>query len=321
MKRLIIYMAIANIIVFVISCQTGNEKQNNSQVETKRVLSDFDISKNDSLIIFSMRTKNGSSIYQMNIDGTEQRKIISSNKNISYFSPRYSKDGKKIVFKKYSKTNSLIREICIANSDGSNVEQLTNLKENITDAIFSSYSNEIYFLKATEYGNYSPLAPEQAHGFDIYSLDLSTKEEKRISKLNAYGLHFLAEFDSTSLLVTLQGGDEGGMFLCQKSPFKLLKRIVPKNNPRRIPSLYYAAKYSKTYNSLIFSAPYELYIMDMDTKMANLLFSNVGHTTIDDFYFFNTLPKVLFKKENDLSLFSINVDGSGLEEIPITINE
>ena len=308
-------------MIFVMSCQTDNNNQSNLQVETRNVLGDFDISKNDSIIIFSMYTKNGSSIYQMNIDGTGQKKIINSDGNFSYFYPRYSKDDKRIVFKKYNRTNSLISEICIANSDGSEIKQLTNLKENITDAIFSSYSNKIYFLKATEFGNYSPLAPKQAHGFDIYSLDLATKEVKKISNLNAYALCYLTEYDSTKLLITIKGGYDGGMFLCQHTPFKLLKRIVPKNNPRRIPSLYYAAKYSILYNSLVFSAPYELYIMDTDTKMAKLLFSNVGYTTIDDFYFFNSQPKVLFMKDNGLSLYSLNFDGTGLEEIPITMDE
>ena len=307
--------------MLIISCKNDNREQSNSQVETRNMLGNFDISKNDSIIIFSMYTKNGSSIYQMNIDGTEQKKIINSNKDFSFFLPKFSKDGKKIVFNKCYRKNALISEICIANSDGSEIEQLTNMKENITDAIFSSYSNEIFFFKATEYSNYSPLAPKQAHGFDIYSLDLETKEVKKISKLNAYGLYYLSEYDSTKLLITIKGGYDGGIFLCQKEPFKLLKRIIPKNNPINDPSSYYAVAYSAIFNIMVFITPYQLYSMKMSDSIATLLYNKDQPVYVESICLFNSQPRVLFQKRDVLSLYSINIEGTGLAEIPIIIDK
>ena len=87
------------------SCKTNQKKDN---------LSSFDISGNDENVIFSYYTSNvGASIYEMNIDGSKIKRIISSSKDKNYFDPVYSPNNEKILFFEYDKNNLDNIIICI----------------------------------------------------------------------------------------------------------------------------------------------------------------------------------------------------------------
>jgi hypothetical protein len=287
----------------------------------KDAIGNFDISKNDSQIIFSFYKANiGSSIYISNIDGSDIKLLISSNKSKSYYNPRYSIDGEKIVFLECDIDNINYTTICTSNVDGSNIERLTKGGEIITEANFSSYSNNIYFSKANEVNNYSPLARKQPHGFDIYSINIINKEITKLTDLESYGIYQISEVDSNIYLMQIFNGSDGGMFLFTRGIQDEFKRIVPINNPRGDASLYYTPRYSEQFNIMAFIAPYELYIMDLESKKAKLLFDNKGHSHIEYFCFYHTQRKILFLKKGETSLWSINFDGTDLKKIPIVIH-
>ena len=139
----------------------------------------YDISKDDKYILFGAFSNNRSSIYRTNIDGSNPVIIISATKEESFWSPRFSEDGKQIVFIGEKEDGSKIKSIYISNADGSNVEKLTE-GSHIISAFFSKYENSIIYLKANEYGKYSPIGKEMPHGTDIYSVDITSKEVKKI---------------------------------------------------------------------------------------------------------------------------------------------
>jgi|21_taG_2_1085346.scaffolds.fasta_scaffold10425_3 hypothetical protein len=287
---------------------------NNNTDELKDSFGFFDISKNDNKVVFSYLKRGvGSSIYEMNIDGTEVKEIISTSDTKNYFRPVYSLDGEKILFLEYDKINLENVIICLADVDGSNMQRLTEGSESIITAIFSEYSDEIIYVKANEYGKSSPIAKEQAKGMDIYTVNILTKEVKKITDLNAYGIWHLFEMDSLTLL-THMAGPEGGMCLIDKEEPTKYNRIVPKNNPRKNASLYYTSVYSEKYNLMVFEAPYELYTMDMESKIAKSLFYSEGHH-IKFITLYNLKPSVLFVIDGELKLSSINLDGTGFKKI------
>lgn len=122
--------------------------------------------------------------------------------------------------------------------------------------------------------------------------------------------------------------NESGMKLYSRVSSKIIGSILPANHPRAFPSLYYEPKYSAKYNELVFIAPYELYIMDMETKIARALYSNVGdgkgksgeqEGIIESFCFFNTQNRVLFYGKDGTDLCAINADDTGFTKIPIEL--
>ena len=309
MKKQVFYILI---LLFVAGCK--------SQSNNDESIGIFDISKDDKHILFSFYSKEGSSICQMNTDGTQFKDLISATKDTSYFNPQFSPDGKRIVFIGDVKSGNKGGSIFVANSDGTHIERLITGNGIITEAVFSSCNNEIIYIKANEYGKSSQLGKNQAHDVDIYTVNLSDKKVKQITNLKAYGLFQVSEFDCNNFLLFLSG-PEGGMFTLPKKDQSKLNQIAPANNPRGDLSLYYLPRYSQKYGTLAFVSPYQLYTMDMKNKKAKLLYDNVGNSNIGRVCFFNTQPRVLFlKKDGEINFYSINLDGSGYKIIPVPFN-
>jgi len=288
------------------------------KAERHNLIVSFDISPDDKYVILAYYNLESHSIYRLNIDGTNPQEIIKSPGYRSFFSPRYSLDGKKIVFISYLKSNFNNRAVFISNSDGTEIEQLTAGGDNIYEAFFSENSNEIIYSKVNDYKQNSRLVKARAKGFDFYSINITDKKEKNISELNEYGMYEISEFDKRTLLYHRVAGYEGGMYLYSRDLPNKRERIVPSNNPlgHRDTSLFWSSAYSKRYKMFAFTAPHELYMMNFETKEAKLLFYNKP-THIKSFRFCNTKRKIIFHKVGFPYLSSINFDGSGLKRIPI----
>lgn len=275
----------------------------------------FDMSANDEQVVFSYFKNGVSSIYVVNNDGTNLKKIIGSQNGDKFYNPKYSPDGKKLVFVK-NKKGSINSSLCISNADGSNIQYLTDDKHIITEATFSLNGESIYFCMAKVYAKYSPLARKNAHDFDIYSVNLKDKKIIKVSNLKSYRLDNISDFDDTSVLIHIQDEPDGGMYLYAKDNATAPKRLIPINNPRND---YYTPIYSDTLKTVGFTTSYEIYIMNVKDKVAKLVFSNVGSYTIRYITFFKNQNKILFSTAGSSNLFSINIDGTELRTIPITI--
>jgi Tol biopolymer transport system component len=287
------------------------------QSSLKKGLGSFDISAKDKFIVFSYCI-GISSIYIANTDGTDPRKVIGSKGDIDYYNPKFSPDGKKIVFVA-NKRGNINSSLCLSNADGANVLYLTDDKQIVTEATFSLDGETIYFCKANTYGKYSKIGIKDAHDFDIYSIYLKNKKISKISNLKSYGLNHISDVDNVYLLIHLEAGPDGGMYLYPKDNATEPRLITPINNPRGDPSLYYTPVYSDTLKSIGFTAPYEIYIMSLKDKRAKLVFSNKGSYDINNIAFFKAQKKILFSKAESSNLYSINTDGTGLKTISIII--
>lgn len=281
-------------------------------------LGSYDISANDKQIVFSYSKNGVSSIYIINNDGTNLMTLIGSNNGDNFYNPKYSPDGKKLVFI-LNKKGSVNSTLCLSNTDGSSILYLTDDKQIITEATFSLNGEYIYYCKANVYEKYSPLARKDAHDFDIYSVRIKDKKTTKESNLKSYGLSNVSDLDDSYMLIHLEAGPNGGMYLYAKNNVTEPKRIIPINNPRQDASLYYMPIYSETHKTIGFTAPYEIYTMNLKDKTAKLVFSNKGNSNLSYIAFYKNQNKILFSKVGSSDLFSINIDGSGLRTIPITI--
>jgi Tol biopolymer transport system component len=107
-------------------------------------------------IIFSSDRDESHQIYTMNLDGTDQKRLIESDGDDS--GPRYSPDGSKIVF--YSNRLGTF-SIFLANSDGTGVKRLTG---NYADEYAPSWSPD---------GTKILFHTNRDGNFEIYLLDLT----------------------------------------------------------------------------------------------------------------------------------------------------
>ncbi len=187
----IVIFIISGSALYSISCQ--NIKRNG-------LANDFSISPDDKKIIFSFYKKGKASIYTANIDGSNVKRLTFARKE-SHLCPRYSSDGSKILFlSSWFESNPQSR-INIMNSDGTQLKQVTSKQENITEAIFSSDDKTIFYLKSEYYGHYSPIANNNPHDFDIYSILPDGSCEKKITDLNAYSMSCLSLIDKGERLL------------------------------------------------------------------------------------------------------------------------
>jgi Tol biopolymer transport system component len=303
-------VSILSIMLLVFSCKGQDTKQDG--------LGSFDIASNDKQIVFSYSKNNVTSLYVSNIDGKNVNLLIGSSDGISYFNPKYSPDSKKIIFIA-NKKGSINSTLCIANSNGSDIINLTDDSQIITEAAFSNSGESIYFCKADEYAKYSPIGVKDFHGIDIYSLSIVDKKVAKLSNLNSYELGNIAEVDSNHLLFRLESGSESGIYLYTKDNSTLPQIIIPINNPRKDATFYYSPIYSDSLKLMAFTAPYELYVMDLKNKIANLVSSHVGKCDFGNIAFFKTQKKIMFSYVCSPDLFSINADGTELKTIPLII--
>ena len=122
---------------------TKNEEDTSTE---SSVIKNTDLSISNKIAFMSNRSGNYE-IYSMEINGNNQKKKITStnsDKNVIYGgeAPDWSPDGTKIVFIATCGGNS---EICIMNSDGSNIIRLTNNNEDNEYPAWSPDGTKIAF--------------------------------------------------------------------------------------------------------------------------------------------------------------------------------
>lgn len=289
-----------------------------AQCHDKISLGNFDISPNDKQVIFSYIKDGISGIYIINIDGSNLRRILSSNNGDYLISPKFTKDGNRFLYLLF-KNNSNNTSINICDINGQNNEILTDDNSIITEAIFSRDGKMIYFCKANEYKAYSPIGVAAPHDMDIYSLRLIDKKVSKCSNIKSYGISSLSDFDSNYFMMRNESGPDGGMVFLSKANGTELRRFVPANNPRKLPDIYYIPTYSDTFKTLVFIAPYEIFKMDMQDKIATSVFFNKGRSHINNLCIFRFERKILYTTGDDYNLHMIDYDGRNMNVIPINI--
>lgn len=252
-----------------------------------------------------------SSIYEMNLYNLKIREVLKGKQRKEYINAVYSRDETKIYFIAMNSFNNRDNEIGVCDIDGRNVKYLTNNHDDLIRIMASDYSDEIIYIKINR--------DKQPSGMDIFSLDINTGVTNNITESNLYGIFHLHQLDSIRLTTHIVNGDDGGMFIVNRQTTPATKtRIIPVNNPRKYPDLYYNSVFHKESNTLIFDAPYEVFSMDMDKQTAKSLFKANYH--ISGLILAKKNARVYFLLQDGQSqIYSMNIDGSDLKTIPVNI--
>ncbi|MGX5688167.1 TolB family protein [Arcticibacter tournemirensis] len=277
----------------------------------------YDISKDDRHIVFSFNGKeNKTSIFQIDTNGALLKEIIPASTDSIYYNPRYNSDGSKILFICSSSNANGHSSLYISNSDGSQKKRVLEVEEIITEAIFSDCERKIYYIGSKELGHSSPLGKDQPHLANIYSLNLEDGKVKQETNLDAYSIFRVSEYKCDSLLMYIPYPSTAGMVSVSKKTLQM-ERVQPANNPRNDSTLYYIPNYSKQFNMLAFTAPYELYIMSMVDKQAKLV-TREG-SMISEFKFFNTKRRILYTNESQNCFYYVDFGGGNKRTLKLNL--
>ena len=292
---------------------------------------EFDISNDNKNIVCSYYENNKGSIYKIDITNNQKRKISPESK-YSLIKPIYSPNNKQIACLATTLTEEPKSKICLIDIESRKMVDLTNDSSLILESIFSPNGKSIYFTVAGHFGNYSPIASKAPHGIDIYSIDIVTKQIQKITDLNAYDLHGLSITNNNdSLLFHLTSADnKSGLFEMDINNKKLSQinavndlKAKDKVTP---PYEYYGPVLSKENSKIAFSEPYELYIMEKQTKISKLIFRrepNIVNVGDIRFFYSNNYLMISLPKDSKTSnstgenfgFYTLNPETNVLKEL------
>jgi Tol biopolymer transport system component len=148
----------------------------------------FDISPDDQQYIFSYYTAGKEAIYQTNANGEGVTQLTKPTTE-RHHAPRYSPDGKKILF--LAQNSVGINSLFVANRDGSQQKQLTTKKLHVSEAIFSPTENTIYYI-GMKAADFKKAEGETKEGYDLYSTQLDGKNSKQLTDKDQFSMNSLS---------------------------------------------------------------------------------------------------------------------------------
>lgn len=272
----------------------------------------FDISKNNPQIVYSYKQKENIFLCLSDIQG-KNLKPINLQQGFSYVSPRFSENGKKIVYVKIDEKTS---ENSLAYFDIENKHEtvLATVDGFISEVKMSNDLKSIYFTKANYYQSNSPIAKKSLRGFDLYELLISNKEIKKLTLLDSYGMHNIYELDPQNILLNIESS-EGGIYIFSKNDNSLTKLKMRDKNGEINLEIFYSG-FSKVDNDrIVVRNNYHIEILDYNKKQVKNIYLSDSQIKCLDYY--DNIYFVTREKPQILNLLSLQ--GKLLEEIQVEI--
>jgi len=278
------------IILFALTLTSCFDKKQEPRNNVYRP--EFDISLDNRNIICSFYEKDKASIYQIDITNNQKVKV-SPITDYSLIKPLYSPDNKKFACLAESLTDDIKSKICLIDFNSKTIVDVTNDSLLILEFVFDPSGQSIYFTAAKDFKNYSPVARKAPHKIDIYNINIATKYTQKITDFDSYDLHGLSINNAgDSILFRLTANIKNGLYLMDIKSKEMLQ--ITASNDLRVQKKasayeYYTPVLSKDNSQIAFTEPYELYIMDRQTKISKLIFRNEPNLiNIGDTKFFYT---------------------------------
>lgn len=259
-------------ITLFISATSFGQKSN---VATGNLSPIFDISPDNKSIAIAISDGETSNLYIFSLD---ENKLTQLTNDKAYYSrPVYSPKGDRIIF--LSKNlEAETSDLCSIDINTKQITKLTKGKTYVTEAAFMPNGNEIIYCGAGTITNYSPLARKAPHDIDLYSIGLDGGNNKRLTDFSAYEFSSITpnqKGDSLLCKLIIKGVE--GIYLVSFSDTSKTK-IEATNNPRPEigESFYGTPAYSKDNKQISFTAPYQLYLLNLTDKKCEEIWSTFG---------------------------------------------
>ncbi|WP_449354932.1 TolB family protein [Virgibacillus natechei] len=293
-----------------------------------------DISPDDEEIVFVYEHEGESAIYTAPVSGGNAKRLAEPAEGNSIINPAFSPDGEKIAYvEQWEEDEQPLGKLVVMDRRNGNVAQMTDGDGLVTEAAFSPDGQSLFYLEAGVHTNYSPIATERPHDFDIYRANLDTEKTEQITHKDAYDMSELnmtpdgealmyRSYDGRDELLfhSLEDGSEAAV-----TPIGEFAADAPMiSSPALSPDgehVVFSDVVATTNESGTFI--YEGYRMDLETKQAEQITSFGEHVTSP--VFFNnqdklivTVDKGFATAEPDYDYWVISADGKERERIQIS---
>jgi dipeptidyl aminopeptidase/acylaminoacyl peptidase len=148
----------------------------------------YDLSPDNQKFLFSYYINGKESVYESRVDGKDVKKLTGATTE-RHHNPRYSTDGMKILF--LSKNSEGINTLYIANQDGSEQKRLTPDKTHISEAVFSSTDEVIYYI-GTPAEDFKKAEGETTEGFDLFQIEVNSGKTTQLTDQDYFSMNNLS---------------------------------------------------------------------------------------------------------------------------------
>ena len=194
-----------------------------------------------------------------------------------YSRPVFSPQGDKILF--LSKNlEAETSDLYSMDLNSKKITKLTDGKTYVTEAAYMPNGNEIIYCGAGTITNYSPLARKAPHDIDLYSIKADGGDSKKLTNYHAYEFSDItANQKGDTILCKMIVKAVEGIYLISLSDTGKTK-IEAVNNPRSQigESFYGSPAYAKDNKQISFTAPYQLYTLNLADKKCIEIWSTFG---------------------------------------------
>ncbi|MBM7420647.1 MULTISPECIES: hypothetical protein [Chryseobacterium] len=282
-------------LFLIISCGKNN---------IERKLDRFDISVDENKIVYDYKVDSLNNIYLMDISTDESLPLL--NKSGKFSNPKFIYGAGKVVFINHiNKPEFWIYDI----PSKKIIKKITVTPGFIVDYFPSKFENKIYYIQASEFDSYSPIARKSFHDFDIYQLDLKSFQTEKLSNIHSYSMTEIGEINKDNLIVSMQGAkEESGLFTIDKKTkitLQNLKKISIENDTLRNSTMY-GNPVILSQNKILCSSSYQLVLLNLDKKEETQILPSTGYhyrtiRNIGDKIFYNQTDN-----SNNITYFNLN---------------
>ena len=235
----------------------------------------FDISPDNKSLVISVSNGENSTLY---IYSFADNKLDQLTDTKGYYSrPVFSPKGDKVIFlsKGLSSETSELYSINLTNKE---VKKLTDGKIYVTEAAFEPNGEKIFYTGAATITNYSPIARKAPHDIDLYSMEQDGTNSKKLTDFHAYQFTSIEpnQKGDTILCKLIIKGTEGIYLLSLSDTTKTKLEAVNNPRPQIGESFYGTPAFSKDNKQISFTAPYQLYTMNLADKKCEEIWSTFG---------------------------------------------
>ncbi len=264
----------------------------------------YDVSPDGKSVVYNVsyysvkQNKSHTVIYRINTDGTGETLLTSTTNSES--SPKFYSKGTKITF--LSADTDGISQLWMMNTNGSERKQISFLKNDIEDYLFSPDGSKVILIQSVKSGTTTTdLYPDldKASGRVIDEVMFRHWDEY----VESVPHPFLADFNGQTVSDKLTDLLEGTTYECPMKPFGGIEQLAWSNDSKQI--AYTCRK--KTGLDYAVSTDSDIYLYDLLTKKTKNLCKPDGYAAPSYDYTLSLKDQEVNKQNGDLSLgYDIN---------------
>lgn len=295
-RKLFIYSIVATALLLVGAITYAIVRDDDPYKYFTGMGEQFEISPDDKQFLFSYYVDGKKGIYSANVDGSDVKQITSSDTE-RHNAPKYSSDGTKILF--LSENSGRVNSLYVANADGSQQKPLTSNNVHVSEAVFSSTGETIYYIGEPA-ENLKKSEGEMTEGSYLFSININGENSEKLTSKDYFYMNSLSiSADGKTLYYSLFDGhkDKVTSFSLENSEEKQasITDVLPKDsyNYQLSPNedkLAYTAVSEESQDTSLFK--YELFVMDIEQRQPKRL--THFNSSVDSPRFFNDANQIAF---------------------------